>query len=463
MTADLLAPPWRAPATAPLQIATVPGKGRAFVARTDLAAGEIVQRCRAYGAIVDSQSLRRVCAHCFALPASPDAACRPLPVACRADCGVAFYCSAACEAGAWPRHRLIDCALARRFFPDAATRPAVPLLPDGRLPPWQADHPGPRNDRDWDAYTVDMIRLVMDLLVCQLKENSGAMVDGGQGRSGHGNGGHENGALDPPEQPRFCDVWNLCANTDNFSAARRHQFAEIAAALAPLVVAMYADAPWSIERAALVQLRAPEAVAHAATRSEVTADDRAAAWAAGIQQLILREECNSFGLYTFHLKGPTAPRQGYAVAVYPHAVFYNHLCRPNVGHLPIPQGPTAETATAAGPPDMVFYTTMPLAAGEEACIAYMEPMSDHRQRRALLKDVFLFECRCSVCEQSDCAAQADTADVTAPRPDFRRDLCPVTACQGRLVPCGLIQLHSKAAAVSPSRLVCEACGTRLSL
>ncbi|KAJ3241677.1 hypothetical protein HDU81_011001 [Chytriomyces hyalinus] len=86
--------------------------------------------------------------------------------------------------------------------------------------------------------------------------------------------------------------------------------------------------------------------------------------------LISKEECNSFGHYAFSYTGHTSPRQGYAIAVHPSAVFFNHACAPNVGH--VPRGSTVVSKTRICEPGMmVFYAIGDIKKGEEMCLSYV--------------------------------------------------------------------------------------------
>ncbi|KAI8621894.1 hypothetical protein BC830DRAFT_44769 [Chytriomyces sp. MP71] len=145
--------------------------------------------------------------------------------------------------------------------------------------------------------------------------------------------------------------------------------------------------------------------------------------------LICKEECNSFGHYAFTFKGPTFPRQGYAIAVHPSAVFFNHSCAPNVSHLP-------RTSAFPGIGIMSFYAVTDIAAGQELCLSYVGMEGTHNyenpregreeptpatasdgsiasgvvdtitcnarheralRRRRALKRVFQFDCDCARC------------------------------------------------------------------
>ncbi|KAI3654820.1 hypothetical protein MP228_000200 [Amoeboaphelidium protococcarum] len=127
-------------------------------------------------------------------------------------------------------------------------------------------------------------------------------------------------------------------------------------------------------------------------------------------QLICKEECNSFGLYTFTETGK--PKQCYGLALYPLAVFFNHSCDPNVSH-------TTQGSC------QVFYANRRIWAGEELTISYIDIRKSRAERQQELKDVFLFECSCQRCAMGTAGSDSDC------RP---RSLCPDTSCYGSLLP-----------------------------
>ncbi|KAJ3306726.1 hypothetical protein HDV03_004357 [Kappamyces sp. JEL0829] len=105
-----------------------------------------------------------------------------------------------------------------------------------------------------------------------------------------------------------------------------------------------------------------------------------------LYSLISKEECNSFGLYTFCYKGSGQPRQGFGLALFPTAIFFNHSCDPNVGRRYTSDG------------HMEFFALRAIGAGEEASITYMDLNVQREERQAYLRDVFHFQCTCSRCE-----------------------------------------------------------------
>ena len=106
-----------------------------------------------------------------------------------------------------------------------------------------------------------------------------------------------------------------------------------------------------------------------------------------LYSLISKEECNSFGLYTFLYKGSKEHRQGFGLALYPSPVYFNHGCDPNVGRI----------YTAEG--KMHFFAIKPIEKSQEACITYIDLDWDLDKRQKVLKEYFCFECVCSRCTE----------------------------------------------------------------
>ncbi len=75
-------------------------------------------------------------------------------------------------------------------------------------------------------------------------------------------------------------------------------------------------------------------------------------------------------------------------AVYLEASFFNHTCEP-----------PALVRVRSGR-RLFFVATRPVAAGEELCITYINSArhSDAVERRALLRELYGFDCGCGVCQ-----------------------------------------------------------------
>lgn len=148
--------------------------------------------------------------------------------------------------------------------------------------------------------------------------------------------------------------------------------------------------------------------------------------------LICKEECNSFGLYTFNLKGPTHERQSYGLAIFPNVVYFNHQCSPNVGHV---------TRSVNNQVCNQFYAVKDIKKGEELCISYI-PLHTEKveERRQKLKFCFCFDCQCEKCI-------AQLSGKEGPR----IHTCPQGGCHGWKVP------TSVDSDTQPLTWYCEAC------
>ncbi|KAJ3249087.1 hypothetical protein HDU78_007049 [Chytriomyces hyalinus] len=224
-------------------------------------------------------------------------------------------------------------------------------------------------------------------------------------------------------KPNFKDMWKLVSNADSYSHARvQEEFLPIAWALARSVICFFhpkvpqsqfpsADAflPFSEDvrfqslakevvfnsspttnplhdNQHITSLFEPALPSHQPNQSSSTDKQKdstslqfppptvsrttAANLLASCLSLISKEECNSFGHYAFSYTGHTCPRQGYAIAVHPSAVFFNHACAPNVGH--VPRGSAiVSKARICEPGMMVFYAIGDIKKGEEMCLSYV--------------------------------------------------------------------------------------------
>ncbi|KAJ3326608.1 hypothetical protein HDU91_004595, partial [Kappamyces sp. JEL0680] len=105
-----------------------------------------------------------------------------------------------------------------------------------------------------------------------------------------------------------------------------------------------------------------------------------------LYSLISKEECNSFGLYTFCYKG-------FGLALFPTAIFFNHSCDPNVGRRYTSDG------------HMEFFALRAIGAGEEASITYMDLNVQREERQAYLRDgSYLFDSSLTICGRENCLA-----------------------------------------------------------
>ncbi|RKO90254.1 hypothetical protein BDK51DRAFT_46096 [Blyttiomyces helicus] len=224
----------------------------------------------------------------------------------------------------------------------------------------------------------------------------------------------------------FDAVWALCDNRAHFSPARIASFSRIATALESYLRAVGAPA----------DLLPGPLPLHDALIS-----------------LISREECNSFGVYTFARKGPRSGRDSHGLALIPDAVYFNHGCLPNVGHV---------SRNVDGVPAYLFYALRDLDAGEEAEISYVE-LDDGEgagvgrtvtERRDTLERLFLFRCDCARCR-----VEMGGGDSDVGRRELARMLCLEGGCRGRFVPADMA-VGGRPVGLEEEDWVCEACGRK---
>ncbi|KAI8929937.1 hypothetical protein BC831DRAFT_441642 [Entophlyctis helioformis] len=461
-----------------LDIRMDPVKGRCFFTKTPVSKGQVVLEARAYAFIVDSESVGIVCSGCHRPPAFVEGqpvaqTARPLlPYGCHVPCAPSAP-SAAPSASASGRGPTASPVAA-----DGQDAIGVDGSPSGRANRPDATNAPPsaeccgllrycspecaRTDydrfhqyecaamRQWLAdpvhsfttssgYIQDLTRLLMRTITRIGIEQSrqrqqsatSAMPDAGS-------------APDTKDSdwilPYTLDdhLWTLCDNVRAFAPDLIQSYTPVAALLAsfaslhPLRPVLPAIDDATYEYISSLQTPRP-------TRLEAT-----------MTLLICKEECNSFGVYTFAYHGKTAERQSYGLALYTDAVFFNHACHPNIGHVTRalakhPQAfsvnvPVQTTATRDEHPvsTMVFYATQDLAAGQEALIAYLPLESGIKRRQATTSECFFFECRCQRCVYELGRVGPDDADkdgmVDECVQEFGLHLCRKDGCKGWLVP-----------------------------
>ncbi|KAG0094943.1 hypothetical protein BGZ93_006540 [Podila epicladia] len=200
--------------------------------------------------------------------------------------------------------------------------------------------------------------------------------------------------------------------------------------------------------------------------------------------LVCREECNSFGLYSY----PHAPwnntsnmsnsnstvvensKQGYALGLFARGFLssFNHSCSPNVYHV-------------AHKKYLLFYAAIDIEAGQELNITYLElgpryraplPLSPQanqdrlealKTRRAFLKTHFHFDCGCDRCRWEEKLQESGGRGVVGMDQEQERFLsvgllCARGGCYGFYAPPTVMKVLLETDAVDESQWVCVACG-----
>jgi hypothetical protein len=188
-------------------------------------------------------------------------------------CNQVFYCSVACSEKDWGKYHAIECDFLREFFM------GIPSPLDGNI----------RNLDNFDNYTIDLMWLLMRILINRAKEVSQGI-----------------------DSDIFRQIWNMADNSSSFSPNRIEHFRKVAERLTVFVQQHLLVAFSSI--------KADELLPH--VNEEVRSPQENLVLS--LLSLVTKEECNSFGLYTFKYLGSAFPRQSYALALYPSAVYFNH-------------------------------------------------------------------------------------------------------------------------------------------
>ncbi|KAJ3188779.1 hypothetical protein HDU85_004493 [Gaertneriomyces sp. JEL0708] len=404
-----------------LSVVPHPYKGRSYVATRPLRRGDVALRAKPYAAIPDSMSRRKCCTYCLSISNNQDenGVHADLPLSCE-KCRQTFYCSRWCADADWEQYHAVECSMMKDFF-------------QGHSPPKQSK-PGEEipipNGCGFDNYTLDYAWVIMRILTRRAREQRNKTAEKPSAYCC-------DSQTDANSSCTFEGIWALCTNMSSFSSTKLPEFKAVARHLCSFVrlhLLPVLGLPASAE-ATILPPPDDELVPDLETPLEQS-----------LLSLVCKEECNSFGLYTFKYEGPTVSRQGYGLAVYPIAAFFNHSCSPNVGHVTIKHAPMA--AKASGGPEMVFYAISDIDEGEEAVISYvaLEPASEDNgeTRRQRLEEHFHFKCDCARCEQEQAGGAMNDSALS-------RHFCGTDGCQGWYVPTRLKDGDEA------SEWVCEAC------
>ena len=383
-------------------------KGRCFFANRDIKKGELVLRVPSYTFVIDTESKDYLCQNCHRQPTLIEG--KPLPQAGRpvlafscaspvSPCSHVRYCSKECSQQDFQRYHQYECE---------------------EIASWHSQKP-----RHWllaqTGYVQDYTRLMLRIITRAGLESTEMPPGWTQGMA-------------------FSDVWKLCDNLQSFPIDSLNKFSRIASLLTE----------FALKHALKPKLPLVDDDIHQFLVSQHLSTSQLHST---LLLLICKEECNSFGVYTFAYEGAQVERQSYGVGIFPDAVFFNHSCNPSVGHVP---RPFAGTGTA-----MLFYALKDVQAGEEVSISYLSSGNSVKQRRKLLKDIFFFNCVCDKClaEESQDAAATPPSNCSTNAAD-----CPEIGCRGWMVPKALARADSAVElgnnALQPSAAqpwICEGC------
>lgn len=345
----------------PVSVVTTELKGRCFVAKRDIMEGELVLQSRPYAVIPDQDTKDRMCARCMSVQKNHDVINASIKVTPCPTCNQIWYCCQVCREEDEPNHSQ-ECSFLLNLF----SSPAI---------------------SQFDNYTIDYLWLLMRVLIRRRLERKAPSNDG----------------------LFFDDVWRLCSNKESFSVKKQTEFNSVARILLDFVHSLPSDDFESQPQ----HIKATHDTTTASTAVLSTQDSTLDPPTSmqnidTLVQLICKEECNSFGLYTFLTN--KVSKQAYGLALYPLAVFFNHSCNPNTIH------------TTVGRCQM-FYASRAIKANEELTITYITLQSSTDARVLELENVFHFRCDCERCHALP-AAEHQALNL----------MCSKEKCQGIFFP-----------------------------
>ncbi|KAJ3163234.1 hypothetical protein HDU86_002404 [Geranomyces michiganensis] len=428
-----------------LKISSLPNKGRSFVVTRDVPAGTVLLRSRAYVAVPDCASKSQVCARCMLrdtydspYPQRAPGGSAKLSHGCT-SCQQVFYCSTECQKADFEQYHASECAwLKALFLGKPAASPDRVAGPSSR----SNQEPDPvANSEGFSPYELDFTWMLARVLINRAQESK---REGTTLASPGPENSDSNGASNTVASSKhsFADIWSFVANASGFSSTAIDSFVTIARVLATLTrtaILPTAGLPASAENTLL-----PPAADALPPSLQSTTTSTLSPLESSLVALICKEECNSFGLYTFAYAGANHPRQSYGIGLYPDAVYFNHSCLPNVGHVTRARmglrGGVAEEGVGA---DMVFYAAKDMTAGEEAVISYVA-LDESRgrqdeERKTWLKENFFFDCDCERCNSD---GQGTPSDVEI-RKRLGCHLCGKGGCCGWFIPPQLVAGNAK--------------------
>lgn len=430
-----------------LEISVSKTKGRCFIAARDILAGEVVLKSRPFASVPDSEHQFQVCAHSLNI-ANGDTS--QWIYSAEGIEGEAAYACPKFMNKDYERYRQFEAPFYERVLYKEARHPSI-----FESPPKSLSLP---NYANLSHYALDYTRLIIRILIDRFREwnyygNAASRVADTEllGRSiGH--------------------AWTLCSNFASFPPERVNEFARSARVitrfvydvLLPLVDARNREQFLrdflppsqelnlsSEELSLLANSNTLDGMEPLPSCDEVVGaipiDHGSPQYQQifnSVLELIAKEECNSFGLYTFALEGYSKPRQPYGLALFLEPVFFNHSCSPNVSHVVRPVLETDISLPVSV--EMLFFAAENIKKGSELCISYvaLEPPETFMQRmsgetmpgdnrRKSLKEIFFFDCDCRRCviEQTD---SKDRAVIL--KKWLRTLMCGQDSCHGWLVP-----------------------------
>ncbi|KAF9214413.1 hypothetical protein BGZ59_003730 [Podila verticillata] len=447
-----------------------PDRGRIMLTQTSIRKGTFLFQTTAHAAICDADRRKIRCGSCFGEIkhgsglSGPDAGGRrdrteEGGASCEL-CNEIWYCDQSCREQDWHSHQF-ECEYLGLLYKDNHTQHA-------NKEQWQE---AAKEFRGLDPYAQDYTRCLIRVLVHRFNElqatSTASKVPSSQTADPSDPEFDEQDETPLP----FSRIWDLVENREAYTQDKlEHEMKPVARILDAFqdhYCSRYSTPP----RPVTGQGATP-------TGATLTLDE--------LLGLICREECNSFGLYSYpHTPWNTQGRQldhnnsdggvdnskqGYALGLFARGFLssFNHSCSPNVYH-------------AAHKKYLLFFAACDIAAGEELNIFYLEvgpryraplPLSPKanqdrleafKTRKMFLKSHFHFDCGCERCRWEERLQETAGGPVAGMDQERERFLsvgliCAREGCYGFYAPPTVLKVMLENDAVDESQWGCVACG-----
>ncbi|KAF9385897.1 hypothetical protein CPC16_007795 [Podila verticillata] len=446
-----------------------PDRGRIMFTQTSIRKGTFLFQTTAHAAICDANRRKIRCGSCFGEIkhgsglSGPDAGGRRDRTegggaSCEL-CNEIWYCDQSCREQDWHSHQF-ECEYLGLLYKDNHTQHA-------NKEQWQE---AAKEFRGLDPYAQDYTRCLIRVLVHRFNELQATSTSKVPSSPTADPSDPEFDEQDETPLP-FSRIWDLVENREAYTQDKlEHEMKPVARILDAFqdhYCSRYSTPP----RPVTGQGATP-------TGATLTLDE--------LLGLICREECNSFGLYSYpHTPWNTRGRQldhnnsdggvdnskqGYALGLFARGFLssFNHSCSPNVYHV-------------AHKKYLLFFAACDIAAGEELNIFYLEvgpryraplPLSPKanqdrleafKTRKMFLKSHFHFDCGCERCRWEERLQETAGGPVAGMDQERERFLsvgliCAREGCYGFYAPPTVLKVMLENDAVDESQWGCVACG-----
>ncbi|KAK3813312.1 MAG: hypothetical protein J3Q66DRAFT_347934 [Benniella sp.] len=424
---------------------STPDRGRVMISASFIPKGTLIYRAVPQAVVCDARNRQRRCGFCLALlsntqsgdslaGAAANKSEQSASVHCR-GCNEVWYCDEECRAKDWNTAHELECGFLKRLYHEHGQENTKESNDDIHLGEQHQRAIG--RYKDLDSYDQDYCRLLLRVLVFRFKEylQWPDAIDKDHTR-------HE---VQKQKPLPFADVFDLVENRECFSKDKLEgDMTDVARVLDAMQE--YLDQNQRT-RCSQTQDQGHPVTDGQESVPRLTIDE--------LLGLILKEECNSFGLHEYPTGNPkaTSGRVSYGLGLFVRGYIhsYNHSCAHNLYHV-------------AHNTQLLFYAARDILPGEELNIRYMEFESKHRilgdhaqplgpeqererraafeKRRAYLKAVFHFDCGCPRCmwefslDQQPMDGPPPNDEKQAKEEKFIKEglLCEQSGCPGYYVP-----------------------------